>query len=100
MTNKKIVDTIRNWFNDTHTADSVLASEQSIRDWLDRMRWHVEMFGNRLPVDEGYLYDWYIHSVSEDDTPVWTEEHIDELMKDFECYPKRATVEALRGEQK
>ena len=89
MTNKKIVDIIRNWFNDTHTADSVLASEQSIRDWLDRMRWHVKTYGNRTPVDKSYLYDWYIHSVSEDDPPVWTEEHIDELMKDFECYPKR-----------
>lgn len=99
MTDKKIVSTIRNWFSDAKTANSVLESEQSITEWLDRMRWHVETYGNRTPVDEGYLYDWYIASVSEDDTPVWTEEHIDELMEDFECYPKRAAVEALRGDK-
>lgn len=36
-----------------------------------------------LPYDsimsEGTLTDWYISSVSEDDTPVWTDEHIEEL---------------------
>ena len=60
---------------------------------------HVETYGNRTPVDKSYLYDWYIHSVSEDDAPVWTEEHIDELIKDFECYPKRAAVMELKGSE-
>ena len=39
-------------------------------------------------VDEGYLQDWYISSVSEDDEPVWTEAHIEELAKDFIIIPK------------
>lgn len=39
-------------------------------------------------VDEGYLQDWYISSVSEDDEPVWTEAHIEELAKDFIVIPK------------
>lgn len=34
-------------------------------------------------VGEGYLQDWYISSVSEDDEPVWAEAHIEELVKDF-----------------
>ena len=39
-------------------------------------------------VGEGYLADWYISSVSEDDEPVWTEAHIEELAKDFIVIPK------------
>lgn len=39
-------------------------------------------------VDEGYLQDWYIHSVSQDDEPVWTEDHISELAADFIVIPK------------
>ncbi|CCY19967.1 putative uncharacterized protein [Eubacterium sp. CAG:786] len=39
-------------------------------------------------VGEGYLQDWYISSVSEDDEPVWTEAHIEELTRDFIVIPK------------
>jgi environmental stress-induced protein Ves len=36
----------------------------------------------------GDLVDWYINSVSPDDKPVWTEGHIEELMKDFILFPR------------
>lgn len=39
------------------------------------------------PVDYGYLYDWFINSVG-DEEPVWTEGHIDELINDFYIIPK------------
>lgn len=38
--------------------------------------------------DSGILHNWYIDSVSGDDEPVWTDEHIDELMNDFYVIPK------------
>ena len=41
-------------------------------------------------MDKGTLLDWYISSVSEDDLPVWTEAHIDELLKDFHVIPRHA----------
>jgi hypothetical protein len=40
-----------------------------------------------IPVDIGFLYDWYISSVGDED-PVWTEDHIDELFNDFYLIPK------------
>lgn len=43
-------------------------------------------------VGEGYLQDWYIGSVSEDDEPVWTDAHIEELAKDFIVIPKDTPV--------
>lgn len=43
---------------------------------------------NNEPVGRDYLSDWYIHSVSEDDTPVWTEDHLDELFNDFILIPR------------
>ena len=89
MTDEKIVATIREWFGDQDVANCVLESEQSIKDWLDRMKWHVETYGNRTPIDKSYLLDWYINSVSDEDTPVWTEEHVEELLKDFDVYAKR-----------
>lgn len=39
-------------------------------------------------VDIGYLYDWYIHSVNDEDNPVWTEEHLNELCGDFILIPQ------------
>lgn len=43
-------------------------------------------------MDISTLYDWYITSVSQDDEPVWTEKHIDELFKDFYVIPKETSV--------
>ena len=39
-------------------------------------------------VDYSLLYDWYIHSVSRHDAPVWTEKHIEELLSDFYLIPR------------
>ena len=38
--------------------------------------------------DSGTLHNWYIDSVSDNDSPVWTEEHIDELINDFYIIPR------------
>lgn len=38
--------------------------------------------------DSGALHNWYIDSVSDNDSPVWTDEHIDELMNDFYVIPR------------
>lgn len=38
--------------------------------------------------DMDTLYDWYVSSVSENDNPVWTEEHLEELLNDFYVIPK------------
>lgn len=48
-------------------------------------------------VDEGYLADWYIHSVAEyadekRNEPRWTEKHIEELTQDFIVIPKDTPV--------
>ena len=39
-------------------------------------------------MDESTLYDWYVTSVTQEDTPVWTGEHIEELLNDFYVIPK------------
>lgn len=38
--------------------------------------------------DIGALEDWYINSVSQDDAPVLTEEHLKEMLNDFYVIPK------------
>ena len=38
--------------------------------------------------DMDTLEDWYINSVSDNNTPVWTEEHLEELLNDFYVIPK------------
>lgn len=40
-----------------------------------------------VPVERGYLSDWYIHSV-DGAPPVWTEAHLDELFEDFYLIPR------------
>lgn len=43
-----------------------------------------------VPISYSDLSDWYISSVNQDDSPVWTEEHIEELFNDFYLIPKEA----------
>ena len=38
--------------------------------------------------DFSTLADWYISSVNAKDTPLWTEEHLTELLNDFYLIPK------------
>lgn len=42
-----------------------------------------------------YLVAWYISSVSDEDKPIWTEEHIEELLKDFIVIPREQESEDL-----
>ena len=35
-----------------------------------------------------FLQDWYLNSVLETDTPVWTDEHIAEMVGDFYLIPR------------
>lgn len=46
-----------------------------------------EYISREAAVDAGYLSDWYISSVG-DESPVWTDEHIDELLNDYIVIPK------------
>lgn len=46
-----------------------------------------EYISKQAAVDAGYLSDWYIASVG-DESPVWTDAHIDELLNDFIVIPK------------
>jgi hypothetical protein len=41
-------------------------------------------------VDEGFLQDWYMNAINEEEPPIWTEEHIYELTQDFIIIPKSA----------
>lgn len=49
-------------------------------------------------MDESTLYDWYVTSVKQTDTPVWTGEYIEELLNDFYVIPKEAALEKRRCE--
>lgn len=42
-------------------------------------------------IDYRTLFDWYISSVG-DEEPVWTEQHIDELFRDYILIPKNANM--------
>lgn len=55
----------------------------------------VEKFVKDNAVDEGFLHDWYQNSVMPTDTPVWTDEHIEEMCRDFYLIP-RDVVDKVR----
>lgn len=50
-------------------------------------------------VDIGYLGDWYQSSIDTTVPPVWTDEHLEELCKDFIVIPKD-TAPIIIKEQK
>lgn len=49
--------------------------------------------------DEGTLQDWYINSIDNTISPIWTEEHISELCNDFIIIPKEAPTADVRPEK-
>ncbi len=55
-------------------------------------------------MDAGTLCNWYISSIDETVPPVWTEEHIEELLRDFLVIPKETppidVAPVARGEWK
>ena len=80
-----------------HTGDWLLAYDSYRLGILDRkiVAWqplpetyHSEKETQKQSVDKAYLCDWFINSVDNDD-PIWTEEHIEELLKDFLIIPRR-----------
>ncbi len=46
----------------------------------------------KCSVDFDYLSDWYLSSISDEEPPVWTEEHLKELFNDFYVIPKNNNV--------
>lgn len=47
-----------------------------------------ETFTTEDAVDLGFLEDWYLNSIANDSPPVWTIEHLRELIGDFYLIPK------------
>lgn len=43
---------------------------------------------NYIIDDIGYVSDWYQSSIDDTKPPVWTDEHIEELLKDFILIPR------------
>lgn len=54
----------------------------------------IKEYLERESYDHATLADWYISSVG-NETPVWTEEHIDELLNDFYVIPREIYLEPV-----
>lgn len=54
----------------------------------------IKEYLERESYDHATLSDWYISSV-DNSTPVWTDEHIDELLNDFYVIPREIEIKPL-----
>lgn len=83
------------------TENGTVTSDSFTEDLLNKLADYEdaeergELLRKERAVNEGYLQDWYIASVSEKDKPVWTEEHISELCNDFIIIPKEETEQTF-----
>lgn len=59
----------------------------------------TEYISKEAAVDAGYLSDWYIASVG-DESPVWSDAHIDELLNDFIVIPKDTPTADVQPEKR
>ena len=59
-----------------------------IQDEVEKAKQEVAREIFKQAFDYPTLADWYISSVDDRDTPVWTDEHIEELLNDFYVIPK------------
>ena len=90
LTPEEITELKEFYRNPLNTAVPVLTSEEK----------KGQIVVEKIAVDEAYLYDWYIASV-DDSCPVWTEEHISELCRDFVVIPKQLlpVLEQVQGQR-
>ena len=51
-------------------------------------------------VSEGYLQNWYMDSIDETKSPIWTDKHLEELYNDFYLIPKDEEENDSTKEQK
>lgn len=99
-------------------AEHEAEKNKQLADWLEELKRYRDLEEQRrllvLPcgagkdekrlvdleeaMDESTLYDWYVTSVKQTDTPVWTGKHIEELLNDFYVIPKEAALEKRRCE--
>lgn len=86
---KWLIDKIQN------TASEVCKKAPYDAEWFTRMQNRqleiiclIEDTPTFNGVGYGYLANWYISSVSDEDKPVWTDEHIEELLGDFVLIPR------------
>ena len=56
-------------------------------NYMERLAEHRK-FLDETAHDEGDLAQWYIDSVIPTDKPVWTKEHLEELVQDYWMIPK------------
>lgn len=63
-------------FNNYPCGNEVIAS------WIDRILDIIEAKDNKL--DRTTLIDFFINSVDNEQKPIWTEEHIEELLDNFD----------------
>jgi hypothetical protein len=54
----------------------------------------IKEYLERESYDHATLADWYISSVG-NEVPVWTEEHIEELLNDFYIIPRELKIKPL-----
>ena len=73
-----------------NTVTKMIKSGHDVRDVSESLtRVAVQLMAEMNEImDRGTLVDWYVNSVSPDVPPIWTEEHIDELLTDFHVIPK------------
>lgn len=65
--------------------ENLIARNKELESALNNSVSKDEIKAKRL--DFNKLYDWYVMSI-EDTEPIWTEEHIEELLNDFIIIPK------------
>lgn len=58
-----------------------------IEEYIKQLENQVKGLSNKM-VTEGYLQNWYINSINTEIPPKWSEEHIEELCRDFDVYVK------------
>lgn len=54
---------------------------------ITRIKYLVADFPSLEPYDMNILQDWYQNSIDSSEPPIWTDEHLEELIQDFYLLP-------------
>lgn len=67
---------------------SEFPKEEKRQAFIKGAQWQKEQL-MKSAVSIGYLQDWYQNSIDGEVPPIWTDEHLNELTKDFYIIPKQ-----------
>lgn len=87
ITKQQLISKLENATNKININNNVTIKGDTLYTIIEVLK---NDYSKKDMVSEDYLQNWYIDSIGNTTTPVWTPNHLEELCRDFNIYVKES----------